>query len=332
MATKEKLALSCWPAADSRFTGYQFAHGVGGKLTQLEFGGVLGVSDTRAVGPETVFDLASVTKLYTATIASMLHDAGTIDLSAPISSWSSVTGVLGELSTTELLTHTSGLPPVWEEQLGRAETIASLLGLNPEASQTGQLVYSCTGYSLFAVALESFLGKRFDEIVQELLLTPLSLRNTHYNPDPKAVSVAVAKEPKEQIAEATVHDPRARAMAGVSGNAGLFADCKDVFSFMSEVATGNAGVVSDGVRRQLFTPLVRGEWQQSIGFRFNDAERLGEMAHYFSHTGFTGTLVMIEPESAHVAVLLTNRLQRNSTREQMAQVYRQFAESIGGAA
>lgn len=332
METKEKLALSCWPAADSRFTGYQFAQGVGGKLTQLEFGGVLGVSDTRAVSPETVFDLASVTKLYTATIASMLHDAGTIDLSAPISSWSSVPGVLGELSTTELLTHTSGLPPVWEEQQGRAETIASLLGLKPEASQAGQLVYSCTGYSLFAVALEGFLGKRFDEIVQELLLTPLSLSNTHYNPDPKAVSVAVAKEPEEQIAEANVHDPRARAMVGVSGNAGLFADCKDVFSFMSEVATGNAGVVSDGARRQLFSPLVHGEWQQCIGFRFSDTERLGHMDHYFSHTGFTGTLVMIEPESTHVAVLLTNRLQLNSSREQMALVYRQFAESIGRAA
>ena len=332
MGTKEDLAASCQPAEQARFTGYQFAQGIGGELTQFEFGGVLGVSDSKEVTPETVFDLASVTKLYTATIASMLHDTGAIDLSAPISSWSNVSGALGELSTQQLLTHSSGLPPVWEERLDRTGTIASLLSLQPEASQVGQLVYSCTGYSLFAVALEGLMGKRFDDIVQELLLTPLSLRNTHFNPDAEEVRVSVAKEPDEQIATATVHDPRARAMAGVSGNAGLFADGQDVFRFMSEVATGNAGVVSNGARRQLFSPLVYGEWQQGIGFRFNDTERLGQMGHYFSHTGFTGTLVMIEPKSTHVAVLLTNRLQRNSTREQMAVVYRQFAESIGRAA
>ena len=329
MNTKEILTGFCWPAEHSRFTGFQFVHGSYGTVSDSGFGGQLGAADDRFVSEETLFDLASVTKLYTATIASLLHDAGQIDITAPISSWSSVSGALGQLSTELLLTHTSGLPPVWEEKSGREETISSLLTLQPDTAQQGEMVYSCTGYSLFAVALEGLMGKRFDEIVQQMLLTPLGLARTTYNASVETSQIAVAKEPEEEIAPGLVHDPRARAMDGVSGNAGLFANSHDVFAFFTEVATGNEGVVSEGARKQLFTPLAKGEWQQSIGFRYQDSERLGGMGHYFSHTGFTGTLVMVDPSSAQVAVLLSNRLQQNTTREQMAVVYRGFAESVG---
>jgi CubicO group peptidase (beta-lactamase class C family) len=328
MGTKENLDLTCWPAANARFAGYQFAQGFQGELSQFEFGGVLGVSDSQEVTAEAVFDLASVTKLYTATLAANLHAKGEVDLDSPISSWSNVAGPLGEKSGRSLLTHSSGLAPEWLEKSTRLATIESLLMQTPDPKSEGSLVYSCTGYSLYALALEQKYSLGFDELVSKHLLEPLGLTSTGFNPDPSAVAIADARALEETFAFGLVHDPRARAMAGVSGNAGLFATASDVFSFLSEVLTGAKGVVLDAARKELFTPTVSGEWQQGIGFRHQDVTRLGDNSHYFSHTGFTGTLVMVDPQSSHVAVLLTNRLQCGTTREQMAPVYRAFANSL----
>jgi len=178
------------------------------------------------------------------------------------------------------------------------------------------------------VAIEQKYSARFDDLILAHLLEPLGLSPTRYNPDPELFSIADAKSPEESFAFGKVHDPRARAMDGVSGNAGLFSTAAELFSFFSEVLTGKNGIVGEAARKELFTPTVLGEWQQSIGFRHQDSARLGGKAHYFSHTGFTGTLVMVDLETSHVAVLLTNRLQCGTTREQMAVVYNAFANSF----
>lgn len=327
MTISELLESRLWPAPGARFSGFQFAHGVGTEIHRQGFGGRLrAAEDSPAVGAETRFDLASVTKLYTATLAAALHAAGEIDLDAPLASWSDAPANLAGLSTRELLTHVSGLPPWWEEQTTRAKTIATLLEQVPDESQRGQIVYACTGYSLFAILLERKLGKRFDAILTEWLLNPLGLGQTGFNAGASSSNIAQAKEPGEQIGFGLVHDPRARALDGVSGNAGLFASSTEVFGFFSAVL--DSKLITDAARKELFTPTASGEWQQGIGFRHQDEQRLGSRADFFSHTGFTGTLVMLNPETSQLAVMLTNRLVCGTTREQMAEVYRSFAEAL----
>lgn len=328
MTTAELLESLASPSPDCRFSGFSFAIGDASEIRQIGSGGHLAKGSEIEVTPETLFDLASVTKLYTATLAAKLHASGEIDLDAPISSWSDVSGPLGAKTARSLLTHSSGLAPEWVERDSRSATIESLLSQTPRLEQEGKLVYSCTGYSLFSVALEQRYGRKFDVLISEHLLQPIGLPRTTYNPDTARFLIADAKSPDELIPFGLVHDPRARAMDGVSGNAGLFGTATDVFSFFSEVLTGNRGVVNDAARKELFTPTVTGEWQQSIGFRHQDSARLGARANYFSHTGFTGTLLMVDPDSSKVAVLLTNRLQCGTTREQMAVVYSSFANSF----
>jgi CubicO group peptidase (beta-lactamase class C family) len=329
MKTQQLLQSKTWPELNARFSSFSFATGTAGEVPSTGFGGrVNAVDDAQLVSTNSMFDLASLTKLYTATVAAKLHVAGQIDIHAPLASWFDTSRELGELTTAELLTHSSGLPAVWEEQASRNDTIKALLGLIPDQEQRGTLVYSCTGYSLFAVACEALMGKRFDQIVQEQLLDPLDLRQTGYLPRAVTEDIAVSCEPFEALELGAVHDPRARSMDGVSGNAGLFATSGDVFRFFSEILTGEAGVVKNDERKILFTPLVSGDWEQSIGFRFRDAERLGPNKHFFSHTGFTGTLVMVEPDSQQVAVMLTNRLVCETTGEEMVPVYREFSESV----
>ena len=328
MTTAELLESLASPSPDCRFSGFSFAIGDAWEIQQIGTGGHVAKGSEIEVTPETLFDLASVTKLYTATLAAKLHASGEIDLDASISSWSDVSGPLGAKTARSLLTHSSGLAPEWVEKDSRSATIESLLSQTPRLEQQGKMVYSCTGYSLFSVALEQRFERKFDVLISEHLLQPLGLLHTTYNPDPEGFSIADAKSPEEEYPFGLVHDPRARAMDGVSGNAGLFGSATDVFSFFSEVLTGKTGVVSDAARSELFTPTVSGEWKQAIGFRHQDVARLGAKSHFFSHTGFTGTLVMVDPEASKIAVLLTNRLQCGTTREQLAALYQSFASSF----
>ncbi len=326
MTTQQDLEARLWPAASALFSGFQFANGVDGQIEKSGFGGNLAaLQGSPAVTQDTVFDIASLTKLFTATLAAILHDQGRLDLAAPIGSWADLPTELGMLTSRELLTHSSGLPPIWNEGSDRSATISSLHALLPKPEQRGTMVYSCTGYSLFALALEEFLGSRFDGLMSAHILEPLGLKNTGYKPF--GTEIAVSSEPSEPLPSGIVHDPRARALDGVSGNAGLFSNASDLFKFFTELADGAAGVVGDGARAQLFAPVISGEWQQCIGLRYRDSERLGDRDFFYSHTGYTGTLGMVHPESGQVAVLLTNRLQCDTTREQMTDVYRAFATS-----
>lgn len=327
--TQEALEDLCWPNEGARFSGFQFALGVEGNIISRGHGGAESSrEDSSRVSPMTLFDLASVTKLFTASLASVLHSAGEINLDSHLGSWCDLPEPLGLLTARELLTHTSGLPPWWEEQNTRKSTIEVLKGLLPDDEQKGEIVYSCTGYSLFAVCLEEKFGQGFNELVGERLLKPLGLDAITFNPA-ETSAIAIAKEPDEEIARGKVHDPRARAMDGVSGNAGLFGNAEDVARFFMEVINPSSKIFNNVSRKELFSPTVSGEWDQAVGFRHRDHARLGSASRFFSHSGFTGTLAMVDPESQTVGVLLTNRLQCETSREEMGEVYRMFAEWVG---
>ena len=322
------LEEKTWPSGGQRYSGFSYAIGNASEGPTLGVGGkVFAHTSSRAVDTNTRFDLASITKLYTATVAALLSARGDLDLDAPIGSWMNVSKDLESLTSTELLTHTSGLPDVWQEQPSRQQTIDSLFSLKPTMEQRGSMLYSCTGYSLFSIGLEKKFGKRFDEILQQLVIGPLGLSETGYLPASHTQNIAVSCEPSEGFEAGVVHDPRARHLDGVSGNAGLYGTAADLHKFFSEVLTGNAGVVTDAAREILFTPVVEDEWGQCVGFRHNDIQRLGKNKHFFSHTGFTGTLAMVDPASKQIAVMLTNRLVCGTTREEMASVYQGFSET-----
>lgn len=313
-----------------RFSGFQFAVIQSGNLVASGHGGQLSADPaSEKVTAESVFDLASVTKLYTATLASLLHDSGEIDLDSPLCDWVEVSPALSQITSRELLTHVSGLPPWWEEQSTRAKTLSELFSLEPSSGQRGEIVYSCTGYSMYAMSLERKYGTTFDKLLRARLLDPLGLSSTIFNPPSDEFTVVVAREPDEDVPLGLVHDPRARALEGISGNAGLFANAMQVAAFLDQLASSDVSIVTEGVREQLFTPTAQSEWEQAIGFRHRDRERLGAASDFFSHSGFTGTLAMVHPEKKVSGVLLTNRLQHRTSREELAEVYREFAEGVG---
>lgn len=321
----EFLGSRLWPSSAANFSAFQYLVSNGSK-TISGFAGKDKAEDTGSqINENTLFDLASLTKLYTATLAAILHDSGKVDLDEKISSLSEVPEPLASLTSRELLTHTSGLAPEWEEKENRGKTIESLFSSEINHSQRGTSVYSCTGYSLFSVLLERKFDASFEEILQEKLLGPLALTNTVFNPGEKFRDSVMA-EKIEHLG--VVHDPRARAMDGISGNAGLFANASDVGKFLEELINTDSEVISEGVRAELFTPTVTSEWSQAVGFRLGDKTRVGNHPGLFSHTGFTGTLALVNPKSNRVGVLLTNRLSCGTSKQEMAEIYKAFADHL----
>jgi len=107
--TEELLNGLTWPRRESRFSGFSSANGVAGADPRLGFGGnIEAKTNCLQVDKRTRFDLASLTKLYTATIAAILHAGGEIDLDSLLSIWMTVSKELGQLTALELLTHSSG--------------------------------------------------------------------------------------------------------------------------------------------------------------------------------------------------------------------------------
>lgn len=316
------------PNAEPICSGYQFA--ISTRNGQREgFGGVLSPSASTAITNQSKFDLASLTKLFTATVAALLHTRGELDLFAPISSWSPLLFHKSQetLTAHELLTHVSGLPAEWHEAATRQATIDSLLATPADHSQRGEVLYACTGYSLFALALEERTGKSIADWIAELITIPMGLSSVGYLPLDHE-NCAEACLPGEGIAQGTVHDPRARALDGVSGNSGLFGSAGDLLKFASEAATGVYGVIGADARELLSRPTSFGEWGQALGFRRGDVQRVGNQRDWLSHSGFTGTLLVADVDTETYGVMLTNRLTRSTSRERMAEVYRQFCDYL----
>lgn len=322
------LTEACIPSPNARYSGYQFAAYAAG-TTLIGHGGFTDSTGQETVTSDTLFDLASLTKLFTAAVAARMAAAGELDLDAPISSWSNLKfhPTQRALTARSLLTHVSGLPAEWVERDSRESTISSLLDTPTNPENHGELVYACTGYSLFALALEEWTGKSIGDWINKLVTKPLGLTNTTYRPD-KSESIAVSCTPEQDIPAGIVHDPRARALDGISGNAGLFGNSKDLLKFAIEVGFGTYGVLEDEARKLLSTPSSSGEWKQALGFRVGDAARIGPDRNWLSHSGFTGTLMISDPDGGKAGVLLTNRLTVGTSREGIAEIYRAFSDSL----
>ena len=328
MTLQNRLEEACLPGSNPRFSGYQFAV-TASDGSHSGFGGFTDATQRAALSADTLFDLASLTKLFTATVAARLAATGELHLDAPLSSWSGLdfNETQRNLTARQLLTHVSGLPAEWPEQSTKDGTVESLLGTPSAADSLGTQLYACTGYSLFALALEDWSGESIAVWIQRLITKPLGLASIQYTPASK-LEIAVACGPEEKIPAGVVHDPRARALEGVSGNAGLFGNSADLLKFAVEVGFGTHGVFETEARRLLSSPSSSGEWEQAIGFRVGDAQRVGAGRRWLSHSGFTGTLLVIDLDESMAAVLLTNRLTVGTSREEIAEVYKTFSDAV----
>jgi uncharacterized protein YbbC (DUF1343 family)/CubicO group peptidase (beta-lactamase class C family) len=269
---------------------------------------------------DTIFDLASLTKVVATTTSVMkLVEDGRIRLNDRVSEY--VPGFerynKTNITIRHLMTHTSGLRPdldLADDWSGYDKAIELAIEEVPQAPPGERFVYSDINYCLLGDIVKRVSGMPLNEFAKKHVFDPLGMKETMFVP-PESLRPRVA--PTEHL-RGVVHDPTARRMGGVAGHAGLFSTAADLAIFCRMLLDGGT---YGGVR--ILSPLtvarmtapasaagdpnVRGlGWDIDSSYSSNRGELL-PLGSY-GHTGFTGTSIWIDPVTKEYVVFLSNRV------------------------
>jgi uncharacterized protein YbbC (DUF1343 family)/CubicO group peptidase (beta-lactamase class C family) len=302
--------------------------------------------DKMAMTPDTVFDMASLTKpIATATSAFVLIEQGKLLLSEKVATyWPEFAANKKDAVTVEhLLLHTSGLiadNALADYKDGKAEAMKRIAALPLEAEPGTRFRYSDVGFIVLGELVERVSGKSLDEFARTNVFEPLGMRDTGFKPGAKLkerCAPTAKRDDRWLIGE--VHDPRSAAMGGVAGHAGLFSTADDLARFARMILNngeleGKRILSPLGVRLMTTAMPVPGG-QRSRGWDVDTSYSAprGELfprGDGFGHTGFTGTSIWIDPPSKTAVIVLTNRV-HISEKVQVTRLRREVANIVAGA-
>lgn len=295
-----------------------------------------------AMTTDTVFDLASLTKVVaTATSIMLLIERGKVRLSDPLSTFiPEIKGEGRERITIELLlTHRAGYAPDFnlkERWMGYDEAIKRLINEPLRSPPGARFVYSDIGYIALGEVVRRASGMPLDQFARLNIFEPLGMRNTSFRP-PANINTRVAPTEKrrgqqsylgdspeannpdaERWLRGEVHDPTAFRMNGVAGHAGLFSTADDLAIYCQMILNGGsygkAHILSPLSVAEMIEPRLVSEsgwtrglgWDMNTSFSTNRGDLFGLGS--FGHTGFTGTSIWIDPATEMFVVFLSNRV------------------------
>ena len=278
---------------------------------------------------DTIFDIASLSKLFTATAAMQLHDQGRFRLDDPVVKYLpefAQGDVKKRVTIRQLLTHTSGFEawlPLYKEGSNREERLQAALRHPLQGRPGEKCVYSDLNLITLGVLVERLSGQRLDAYVRRHITEPLGMRDTMYNPPAaqKPRIAATEDQPGRGLVWGQVHDENAWSLGGVAGHAGVFSTARDLAIFAQMMLGGGAyqgvRVLSKSAARQMGQnqlPPALGD-QQGLGWELNQGWYMDALStpYTLGHTGFTGTSIVVSRRDQTVLILLTNRV--HPTRE-----------------
>lgn len=288
-------------------------------------GAALPAADRVAATTGTVFDIASLTKLFTATVVMRLVAEGLLDLDRPVAETfdSYAASDRSAVTLRHLLTHTSGLPAhakLWT--IDPAKRRDTVLAMPLEAPPGHRFTYSCLGYITAGWLAEEATGRTLPELLQTIVTTPLGLSETGYLPGPELRNRSAATEYEPYvdrgIVRGEVHDENSWSLGGTTGNAGIFSTLDDLVRF-GEFLRGDGGLdgeqilpspVAAQLRTDQLPATVDPGYRAGFGTRIGDRTFMGSLADTgaIGHTGFTGTTLVVDRSRRLTVVLLTNRV------------------------
>ena len=315
------------------FPGASWA--VGNAKAVFEKGGVglLGV-DLAPVTENSLYDIASLTKIFTALAVMKQVEEGIICLADEVAFFlpSFKNGPYGKITIFALMTHTapfSSIGGLYRRAHNKEEMLEVIRSSEPRQDSPGKVLYTCEAFMLLGEIVAAVDSSTLDEVVRRRVLEPLKMSDTCYNP-PASLLNRIA--PTEECAwrgclvRGEVHDENAVVMGGVSGNAGLFSSAAD----MSRLAAAMLASLEGGgflrkVSAEIMTRNYTAGKGQNRGLGWMIADNGTSSGDYmslrsFGHTGFTGTSVWIDPERKLYTLLLSNRIYPN--RDNRDDIYR----------
>jgi len=273
---------------------------------------------------DTVFDVASLTKVIVTTTAVMqLVERGEIRLNDPVAKYLPEFAQNGKQDITirQLLTHYSGLPPdldlktPWE---GKETAYRMAFAETPVDPPGSRFSYSDINFIMLGALVERVSGETVDEYATRHIFVPLKMMRTRYVPPLAQRAGWIEKiaptqyDENERMLRGVVHDPTARRMGGVAGQAGLFSTGDDLAKFAQALLNGGDGILSALSVEKMTrpeqppsAPVLRGfGWDIDSPFSSNRGDLLPVGS--YGHTGFTGTSMWIDPTTKSYIILLTN--------------------------
>lgn len=266
---------------------------------------------------DSLFDLASLTKLATTAVVLSLVRERVLELAMPFRELvpDFRGGRKDDVTLRHVLTHTAGLTwwlPLWREVRSLEEAVWRA-AQEPLSQDVGTFRYSDLGYLMLTQALAGVTSIPFGDLVRDRVLGPVEADTCAFGPRPPVACAATERDEswRRKRLRGEVHDENAYAVGGVAGHAGLFGTADDVAKigrvYRDGAVIGNElahlartqHVREDNVRRGLGLAL-RAPRDAMVGRHFSEAA--------YGHTGFTGTSLWIDPAIGLTVVLLTNRV------------------------
>jgi CubicO group peptidase (beta-lactamase class C family) len=267
--------------------------------------------DAPATTLETVFDLASLTKvLVTVPLLLKLIGTGKLDPNAPLLEvLPEIKGFpLGTATILQLVSHTAGLEALSPLRTWKLSRAAALLKALEVPRVKSSLVYSDQGFLVLTYILEKIYEARLDLVATRELFAP-NVVNLTYQPNPSLCAATEIDKTGELII-GRVHDENTAALKGVSGHAGLFGNLLEVCKYLNAL-----------IRGQILSQELLRLMQQEVARESHDARAFGWLIPHenwlggqnappdtLGHTGFTGTGIWFSLQTQECHVLLSNRV------------------------
>jgi beta-N-acetylhexosaminidase len=340
------------------FPGGVLAVGRNGALVDLRsFGHLDYAPGSPDVSLDTIYDLASLTKIVATTTAAMiLVDEEKLDLNKTVTSF--IPGFHGgakdRVTVEQLLTHSGGLDwwgPLYKELSGSEAYLQRIEVMDLVYEPGTKSLYSDLGVFLLGEVLERVAGEPLHTFVKRRVLDPLGMKDTTYRPGPELMARIAPTEDdpwRGHVLRGEVHDENAFAVGGIAPHAGLFGTAGDLARFAQMLLNGGVFEHQRLVSRETVERFTRRAGvpgsSRALGFdtaSSGDSTRSSRpgAAGYssagslfsdrsFGHTGFTGTSLWIDPERGLFVVLLTNRVHPRRDNDAIRQVRSDVADAV----
>ncbi len=316
-------------------------------LYERAFGWRAIVPHTETMTTNTIFDLASLTKPIGTTLAVMaLVERGAVKLDAPLGRYlKEFRGAeFKQVTIRRLLTHSAGFAPTPKNasvKIGFPRAAREIAKTKLAYAPGTSFDYSDTGFILLAEMVRRVSGSRLDRYLERVVYRPLGLRDTMFRPSSRLEDrIAPTEWHDGHMMRGEVHDPRARFLGGVAGNAGLFSTANDVGRICRMLLRGGAlggrRIFRPETVRLMWTRSSEGLGTRALGWDVSSGYSL-VMAPYFpagsvGHTGYTGTSVWIDPPSQSYLIILTNRVHPNGgSAAKIKELRIRVAAAVGAA-
>jgi uncharacterized protein YbbC (DUF1343 family)/CubicO group peptidase (beta-lactamase class C family) len=293
---------------------------------------------------DTIFDLASLTKVIVTTTAIMqLEEKGKVRISDTVVKYLPEFAQNGkdDITVRQLLTHYGGLPPdldlltPWQ---GKETAYKMAFAEKPETPPGAGFVYSDVGFIVLGAVAEKVSGQSLDRYAETHIFAPLKMTHTRYLP-PKTWRAKIAPtqfDEHDHMLRGEVHDPTAMRMGGVAGHAGVFSTADDLSKFAQALLDGGGGILSSLSVEKMTTPeqpptatAVRGfGWDIDSPFSTNRGALLPVGS--YGHTGFTGTSLWIDPTTRTYILILANAVHPRGQGNAIA-LRAKIATAVAGA-